>query len=877
MPRRYTLRMDRSLSTAHAWLQPAVRAPLRFGRFELRPVERTLLDDGEPVALGARAFDLLLALVERPGDLLTKDELLATVWSGLVVEENNLQVQVSALRKILGQGALATIPGRGYRFNLPIEETKLAGDAVTGASNGTDAPSMASAAPSNLPHRIARLYGRDEDLRTIEDLLRRHAVVTITGAGGIGKTRVAQAVARRMTSDRARDLADGVWWVELAALADPALVASTVAQAMGMRLGSDRDTGDALRSHLAGRRALIVLDNCEHLADAVSALIDGVTAHAPGIKVLVTSQETLKSVDEHIYRLGALAVPATLDTEDALQSGAVALFVARAQAVDPRFLPTPANLPAVIEICRRLDGIPLAIELAAARLPLLGLEGLRTRLDERFNLLTGGARTVLRRHQTLRATLEWSHGLLTEDEQTVFQRLAVFNGGFTLESAQHVASDDRIDAWTVLDHLGALVDKSLVLAEGDPIPRYRMLETTRTYALERLAESGSLQPTLRRHAEAVYALLKHFEDDDWNWRATSDTVPEARAEVDNLRAALDWADSTSDGSALAVGLVGVSYCTWWSSFNLAEGLVRSLAMRRHLDAAESPQAQARFWLAIGRLALYSFRREGYDAAVRAAALYRELGDERHCFDALIFASVQGTRFASASEQEALIAQAQRLERSDWPARVRASVHFAQCWYFARKGEPESALACAHRQAEVCRSGGAEVGALYAVSNVSFMELLLGRFDGALQHARAAIARLHELGRDRGAGHLYHNVMVSLQMLGDVDGAAAAARDAYPRLAPEGDEYRMLVSLALLAAMQGRAEVAARICGFAEAMQARIGENANMLTPLLAERIEPLLAAALTPEQRSRLASEGASMRDDEVFRIALDADPAHRS
>ena len=177
-------------------------------------------------------------------------------------------------------------------------------------------------------------------------------------------------------------------------------------------------------------------------------------------------------------------------------------------------------LPAVIEICRRLDGIPLAIELAAARLPLLGVEGLRARLDERFNVLTAGARVVLRRHQTLRATLEWSHGLLTPDEQTVFRRLGVFAGSFTLEAAQHVVSDERIDVWAALDHLGALVDKSLVLAEGDPVPRYRLLETTRAYALERLAEAGETARMLRRHAEAILALLAAYEEDDRRWRKT---------------------------------------------------------------------------------------------------------------------------------------------------------------------------------------------------------------------------------------------------------------------------------------------------------------------------------------------------------------------
>lgn len=290
--------------------------------------------------------------------------------------------------------------------------------------------------------------------------------------------------------ESAADFPDGVWWVELAASSDGARVPSALARALGMQLPGDRLPVDAVASLLASQRLLLVLDNCEHLSDAFAEFIDSVRAAAPHVRFPATSQETPKTAEEHIHRVGRLAVPVDGEAANASHAGAVELFVARAQGVDPSFALTPAHAPAVIEICRRLDGIPLAIELAAARLPLLGLEGLPARLDERFNILTAGARVVLRRHQTLRSTLEWSYGLLTPEEQTVFRRLGIFAGSFTLEAAQHVASDGRIDAWTALDHFGALVDKSPVLAVGDPVPRYRLLETTRAHALERLAEAG---------------------------------------------------------------------------------------------------------------------------------------------------------------------------------------------------------------------------------------------------------------------------------------------------------------------------------------------------------------------------------------------------
>ena len=841
----------------------------RFGRFELRPQQRLLLADGVPVALGARAFDLLEAFADRPGTLITKDDLLATVWPGVVVEENNLQVQVSTLRKILGSDALATIPGRGYRFNLAVVadggDTHAIGDPSAAISLATEEPRQPGPR-TNLPSRLPLLYGRADDVAAVVGLLREHSIVTITGSGGIGKTRVAQAAARQMLTESEDRYPDGVWWTELAALADGALVPSAIAQAMELSMAGERPTPAALRSELAARRALLVIDNCEHLADSVALLVDAVTADAPALGVLITSQETLRASDEHVYRLGGLAIADTDDIEGATHSGAVELFAARAQAADPRFTLTAGNLPAVIEICRRLDGIPLAIELAAARLPLLGLEGLRTRLHERFNVLTGGARVVLRRHQTLRATLEWSHALLTPDEQTVFRRLGVFAGGFTLESAQRVASDERLDPWTALDHLGALVDKSLVLAEGDPIPRYRMLETTRAYALERLAEAGEMQTSLRRHAEALVALLEPLERHEWFYRGTVE--PAAKIELDNVRAALEWTDRAGEGP-LAVTLAGLSYSVWWSSSLMAEGLARCLDLRKHIDSGVSATAAARFWLTIAELAVYSIRREGYDAAVRAAALYRDLDDDQRRFESLTYAAVQGTRFGTVDEMKAQIDQAAQIERLEWPARQRAKLQFARCFWFARLGRFDEALGCAQRQVAICREAGVELGALYGMSNITFMENLLGRPREALDHASAAIARLHALGADAGAGHLYSNRSIALLMLDRFEEALADARNAYARLLREGDQYRLLLPLALIAALQGRLDAAARIVGFDDAVQVRSGENASIVAPLFRSRLDPLLAAALGPDRRATFVLEGASLPEEEAFRLAL--------
>ena len=318
-----------------------------------------------------------------------------------------------------------------------------------------------------------------------------------------------------------------------------------------------------------------------------------------------------------------------------------------------------------------------------------------------------------------------------------------------------------------------------------------------------------------------------------------------------------------------MALAGVSYSVWWSSAHLAEGLARCLALRRHVDASIPARAAARFWYAIGNLGLYSFRRESYDAATQAAALYREQGDDQRCFDALVSAAAQGARFATVAEMEAAIAEAARLERPEWPARERASLQFARCWWLARQGRIEEALGCARLQVAICRDGGVEIASLYAVSNVTIMEMLLGRWQDALEDARTAIARLHALGSDAGAGHLYQTEMIALLMLGRLDEAWVAARNAYARLLHEGDEYRMLLSLALLNALQGRLDVATRIVGFDDAIQVRIGEAVNVLAPIFHARLDPLLVAGLPADERARLAAEGAALRDDEAFRLAF--------
>ena len=510
----------------------------RCGSIEIDATQRSVLVNGTPAKLGARAFDLLLALVERHERVVPKRELMDVVWPRLVVEENNLLVHMVALRKLLGPQAIATIPGRGYRFTMPVD----ARSAESASAARTVATSLPAAGGGNLPDSPA-LFGREQDLDAVHALLRVHSVVTIVGAGGIGKTRLAMAAALAAPLESP----DGRWWVELASVNDGAQIPNSIAAVLSLQLPSGRPAPEALAITLSSQNLMIVLDSCEHLADEIASLVDVLRSRAPSVRLIVTSQESLKCRAEQVYRLGPLAVPDSAQLEDAAGFGAVALFVERAHAVEPRFRLADDNVALVIDICRRLDGIPLAIELAAARVSLLGVQGLHARLDRMFNVLSGGARMKLRRHQTLRAALDWSYGLLSADEQAVFRRLGVFAGGFTLELAQHVVGDERVDQWRVLDLLGNLIDKSLVIADGKAEPRYSLLETARAFALEQLAAAGESDLILRRHARALCELMAATDAKRW------DLLPvecrRAAPELDNVRAALDWAMAASSERA----------------------------------------------------------------------------------------------------------------------------------------------------------------------------------------------------------------------------------------------------------------------------------------------------------------------------------------
>lgn len=528
-----------------------------FGSLRLFPNQRLLLDGDKPVRLGSRALDLLAVLADSAGRVVPKEELIARVWPNIFVEESNLKLQVSALRRALGDGQggaryIVTVPGRGYEFVAPVSQ---ADDPQVAT-----APAVAKTGTHNLPIAVTRMVGRDETRGTLVSRLARERLVTIVGPGGIGKTTLALAVAENMLAAYEH----GVWLIDLAPLTDPRRVPSTVAGVLGLETLAD-DPLPKLVVSLRDKRMLLVLDNCEHVVEAAAGLVATLLRSVPGIGVLATSREPLAVEGEREYRLRPLATPSPsplLTAVDALAFPAVQLFVERVSTVIDNFVLTDTDAPLVVEICRRLDGLPLAIELAAARVEVLGIRGLATHLDNSLQLLRSRHRTAMPRHQTVRAVLDWSYGLLTEDEKQLFRRIGVFASTFDLKAAAGIASDADLPPEEVVERLADLVAKSLVTVYLDtPIPRFRLLETTRAYALEKLAASGERERLLRRGAEYARDRLERAQP-TLEKQPTADLLVSYGYWVDNIRSVLDWAFSPEGDKSIGVALTAASVPLW---------------------------------------------------------------------------------------------------------------------------------------------------------------------------------------------------------------------------------------------------------------------------------------------------------------------------
>ena len=603
---------------------------LTFGPFRLLSTRRVLMEGERPLRIGSRALDILFVLVERAGDLVDKDELIARIWPNVVVEEATLRVHIAALRKILGDGRsgiryVENMAGRGYRFVAPVTRYEA-------EEPPQDRPAPSAPYRNNPPAPLTRMIGRAHIVAALATRLPRQRFITIVGSGGIGKTAVALAIAD--TLSRSHDI--DTCFVDLASVTDPQLVPSALASALGLAILS-QDPLPGLITVLRDTEVLIVLDNCEHVVEAAAALADRVLREAKRVLLLATSREPLRAERERVHRLSPLEAPpasARLTVAEALAFPAIELFAERAMASLDTFELEDADVPAVCDLCRRVDGIPLAIELVAARVGLLGVRRLGEHLDDGVHRLTNSRRAAPPRHRTLHATLDWSYGLLSATEQLILRRCAVFSAGFDLASARAIASDGDTSDADVLNAILSLGAKSLIAADAsDDNVIYRLLDTTRTYAREKLRNSNESAEISRRHAEFFCAV---WDSADAQARSNAEWLEKHGRKIDDVRTAIDWCFSPDGDTLLGQRLTAASGPLWFRLLALNECArrLRRALQTGNADLTSDPALEMRLNVTLGYALMYTAEPGAAAALNRAIEIADRLADTETLCEAL---------------------------------------------------------------------------------------------------------------------------------------------------------------------------------------------------------------------------------------------------
>ncbi|MFT7723941.1 MAG: winged helix-turn-helix domain-containing protein [Roseateles sp.] len=809
--------------TAAAPLAPP--GPVAFGPFVLDYGQARLTRDDEPVALAGRPLAVLALLAARPGQLIGKDEVLDGVWGHRHVTESVLKVAVNALRSALGDDARApryveTVARRGYRFLAEVRPRQPPPAAAP------PAPTQATATPQPA------LIGRERDLQQLMALLATCRLVTLCGLGGVGKTRLALA-AVDAAQRQGGAWPDGVWLVRLEALADAGLLVPGIAQALhlGARAGGD---AAALAQALAPLDLLLVLDNAEHLVDGVAALLAPLLAAAPRLTVLATSQLPLRVGSEQVLPLAPLALPQDVtDTAPPPEGYAAArLFCARVRQWQPGYEPTPAEHADIAAICRSLDGVPLALELAAARVPLLGTAGVRTRLSQRFALLTRGARDAAARQRSLTAALDWTYGLLPLAEQRALQWLSVFAGSVTPQAAEaQLAQLPELDELP-LDMVGALVERSLLVPEATPEgPRLFFFNSVRRYALERLAEAGG-EPAAR--AAHLRGLRLRFEQADAEELHTPQHrwLPPLREEQGNLRAALHFGLATDAPPGVredALRLLCASGQFWALGGLRVEG-------QRWFEAAEAVAPEAgdtALLLAHARGLFCAYSQLGppqraLELLRLAQPLLRERGDRRRLYQSRHAERRLLMRLASPDDVSELLADMARQLEPGWNIVARRLLLQLQAYVLRDRGDLEGYRGACAALLAGCQAEGAEFEC-WPVANALGQALVqLGRLDEACQVLAAAAAEVwaRDMQREQ-VPLLAVHASVQLRRSADAD-ALQAGRDAAALLQAEGMLWWMADALPWAAWHQGRHDDARRLQAWADAQVLRRGETRGPL-------------------------------------------------
>jgi predicted ATPase/DNA-binding winged helix-turn-helix (wHTH) protein len=700
-----------------------------FRRFQVLLDHRELLADGAPVRIGARAFDVLVALLEARGLIVPKDRLLKRVWGSTHVEANSVEAQVAAVRNALGpdRDAVVTLPGRGYRLDAGVVPLPM------GLDSAGAAPDAAVHVLTNLPAAISSFVGREVEGEQLVSLVAANRLVTLSGPGGIGKTRLGLECARRVLPT----FRDGVWMVELARVVEAGSIVGAVAAGLNLP-PHQRPSTDSLIAFLRSKQLLLILDNCEHLVGDVAILSEALLKAAPQLRILATSQEGLGVEGEHLYRLQPLDIPLGDQARETMAAtAAVQLFAERFRSAAGGVEIDASAIGQAADICRRLDGIPLAIELAAARAATFGVAELAGGLDGRLRLLTQGRRTAPPRHKSLEAILDWSHALLADPERTVFRRISVFRGDFSLSAACCVAGLDEAVAETAL---AGLVAKSLLISSaGSGSCRFSLLETTRLYAEEKLRQAGEAQAIARRHAGHFLKRLTQTSD-PWDNVGRDDWLALHAPERDQVRAALDWALSPDGDPAVAIDLALAAAALWarLSLFGEVERYARRILACE--GAVLTPRQEMELLCALSMSIVPIRARAAEKAAIAETALdlARRLGDAEH--EARLLLTLQRAHCWDADAAEVHVQSFLRLaEAREHHADllVGRSIAAGFCWKTGALARAQALIEPLARSSpslsdtlQPVRFGFA--GRIMAMSNCALILWLRGRPDEALR-------------------------------------------------------------------------------------------------------------------------------------------------
>jgi predicted ATPase/DNA-binding winged helix-turn-helix (wHTH) protein len=836
-------------------------APRRysFGRFELQAAERRLLADGAPVAIGPRAFDVLVVLVQHAGSLVAKDELLDRVWSTVIVEDNTLQAQISALRKVLGREAIATVSGRGYRFTLELDE-------------GTVGPSVETLPRHNLPTQLTAFIGRTTEIAQIRQLLAVSRLLTLTGTGGCGKTRMALQVA----ADVLARYPDGVWLVELGSLADPNLVPRALGSVLGVTEQNGKTVAQSVVESLADKRTLIVLDNAEHLLLACAQLTDVVLRQCAHVTVLATSRERLGVDGERTYRVPSLSVPdetQAASPELVAASESAQLFIERARLQRPQFEVTARNAPALAAVCRQLDGIPLAIELAAPRVRSMSLEEVNLRLDRIFGLLTGGSSTALPRHRTLRSLIDWSYDLLSAAEQALLRRLCVFSGGFTLDAAERACAGDGIDTADVLDLLASLCDKCLVTADEQAgATRYRLLETIRQYAFERLRERGEEARWRARHFTYCLSLAKEVQP-LLSGPDQKEALGRLAAEYDNLRSAMAWSSGGQGDAMAGLELAESLRRFWWISNHRAEGCSWFAKL---LDATQGAPVSALRARALGAHGLLTWVQGDFPGAIAlqetSLAIGRDLGDREIVAAALNNLGNIAQDQGDVDKAQTLMQESLRLRREIGDRRDIAVTLNNLGILYRSLGDLAASQALHEESLAMMRELGDRSSVAAALLNLAIAAWERGDYAAMKALCLESLAIHREIGERHGIASALATLGVAACDEGDTTQARAYLKDSLREFADLGERHGMTETLDSLAhAWQtDRPASASRIWGGVARAREEMGYRQRLSDLQRYERQLPEARAALGDDEAfDRAWQEGRAMNLDQLVQYAL--------